>query len=340
MTRCANSASGQALPYANDGVLGEFSRHRRFNNPIARDLMRDTDTRDIGLKIANCANTIKAQVLLQEELPPEVNLKAAHVCNARLCPFCEWRRSRVWRKRLYSGIEALYAEQPKRIGLFLTLTVRNCPLEHLGETLDHMNKSWKRFTKRSFFPSEYYFRRTEITVGSLTGTGGLNAHPHFHVLLFVKPSYFSHGYVKQLEWQKQWMDAARLDYVPVVDVRRAKSSSGSGSNTSSDARSAVVEAAKYSTKATALLELGDAIGEFHRQLRHRRLFAVSKALQKYIKAGDVSDAEMMDNDSKPLPQGAEAIDVFAQWFEDTQDYVITEVSEPSMSRSLPSSAGL
>ena len=66
MTRCANTASGSALPYANDGVFGEFSRHRRFNNPIARDLMRDTDTRDIGQKIANCALTIKARVVLQE----------------------------------------------------------------------------------------------------------------------------------------------------------------------------------------------------------------------------------------------------------------------------------
>ena len=131
--------------------------------------MRDTDTRDIGLKIANCANRIKAQVLVQDGLKPEVNLKAAHVCNARLCPFCEWRRSRVWRKRLYGGLEALYADQPKLIGLFLTLTVRNCPLTELGDTLDHMNASWRRFTARSFFPADYWFRRTEITVGSVTG---------------------------------------------------------------------------------------------------------------------------------------------------------------------------
>jgi plasmid rolling circle replication initiator protein Rep len=294
----------------------------------------------VGQKIANCALTIKARVVLQEGLKPETNLSAARVCNTRLCPFCEWRRSRVWRKRLYGGLSGFYEDHPKRIGLFLTLTVRNCLLEDLGQTLDDMNAGWNRFIKRSFFPTEFWFRRTEITVGTSTGTGPLFAHPHFHALLLVRPDYFSRNYVKQLEWQKQWMDSARLDYAPVVGVQRAKTKSQSGCSTSEAARSAVVEAAKYSTKATALMELGDAIGEFHRQLRNRRLYAVSRPLSKYIKAGEIAAAEMMDDDSKPLPQGAEAIDVLAQWFEDTQDYVITDMSDPPMSRSLPSSAGL
>ena len=99
MPRSANSTARQAPPHANDGVLGKFSRHRQFNTPISRDLMLDAGTRDIGRKIANCAHTIKADVLLHPELQPEVNLKAAHVCNTRLCPFCEWRRTRVWRRR-------------------------------------------------------------------------------------------------------------------------------------------------------------------------------------------------------------------------------------------------
>jgi len=38
----------------------------------------------------------------------------------------------------------------------------------------------------------------------------------------VKPSYFSHGYVTHAEWVKRWREAARLDYDPIVDVRRVK----------------------------------------------------------------------------------------------------------------------
>lgn len=290
--------------------------------------MRDADTRDVGRKIANCALRLRAQVILQEEHKPEVNLQAARLCNARLCPFCEWRRTRAWRRRLYSGLDAFFEEHPKHVGVFLTLTVKNCPLTELGQTLDDMNRAWKRMKMRSFFPTDYWFRRTEVTIGSSHPMEETKAHPHFHVLLLVKPSYFGKGYVKQTEWQKQWMDSARLDYPPVVDVRRATSSSKTGSTTSKDARSAVVEAAKYTTKATELLELGDATGEFHRQLRKRRLIAVSRPLSAYLKAGDVTAEEMLDVDTKPLPPGAEAIDVIADWFEDTNEYVITEFPLP------------
>ena len=87
-----------------------------------------------------------------------------------------------------------------------------------------------------------------------------------------------------------------------------------------------MEAAKYATKATALMELGSAISEFHWQLRGKRLYACSSALSKYIRSGDISPDEMMDNDSKPLPEGTSSVDVFAQWFEDSSEYLITHCS--------------
>ena len=286
--------------------------------------MLDPETRDIGLRIANCANTIRADVLLHEELEPEVNLKAAKVCNARLCPFCEWRRTRAWRARLHQGLEALYGDQPKLRGVFLTLTVRNVPLGQLGEQLDEMNKAWKRLTDRSFFPTSLWFRRTEVTVSATPGGSGYMAHPHFHVLLMVKPSYFSHGYVKQSTWTKEWMDSARLDYVPVVDVRATKGNSSDGSSSASSAKNAVLEAAKYAAKATDLMELGPAITELHHQLYRKRLYARSKELGKYIKSGDISPEEMMDNTSKPLPEGTTCVPVVAQWFEDANEYLIVD----------------
>lgn len=286
--------------------------------------MLDAETREIGRKIANCALTLKADVLLHEDLEPEVNLKAARLCNTRLCPFCEWRRTRAWRRRLHDGLNALYADQPKLRGVFLTLTVRNVPLSQLADQLDEMNRAWKRLQQRSVFPTSLWFRRTEVTVGSTTGGSGYMAHPHFHVLLMVKPSYFSHGYVKQSTWQKEWMDSARLDYVPVVDVRSAKQNSTGGSGPAGDAKSAVLEAAKYAAKATELMELGPAIKELYHQLHRKRLYATSSELRKYIKAGDISAEEMMDNDAKSLPEGTDCVPVVAQWFEDAKEYLIVD----------------
>ena len=327
MPRSCNSEAGLAPPSHNFDVLGSFSRHRQYNSPISRHLMLDTDTRDIGQKIANCALTLKADVIIHPELQPEVNLKAAQVCNTRLCPFCEWRRTRVWRKRLYGGLGALLEEQPKLRGVFLTLTVRNVPLDRLGDQIEEMNQAFSRLRQRAFWPTPYWFRRTEVTVGGLPGGAGYSAHPHFHVLLLVKPSYFSHGYVKQLQWQKEWMTAAKLDYAPIVDVRSAKAKSTDGSDRSGSAAGAVLEAAKYAAKATDLMELGPAISELHRQLRYRRLYALSKELTKYVKGGEVQDDEMLDDDEKPLPPGVEKAEVLARWFEDTQDYQIVDISQ-------------
>ena len=254
-----------------------------------------------------------------------MNLKAARVCNTRLCPFCEWRRTRVWRGRLTDGLSRLYADKPKLRGVFLTLTVRNSRLEDLGQTLTDMNRAWDRLARRRSFPTSYWFRRTEVTITGIPGTDGYSAHPHFHVLMLVKPSYFSHGYIRQTEWQKQWMDAARLDYAPIVDVRSAKKNSSAGSSTEENTRAAVLEAAKYASKATQLMELGPAITELHWQLRGRRLYALSKDLRAYIKDGDISSEELMDDASKPLPEGTERMELVAQWFEDSNEYLITEL---------------
>ena len=124
------------------------------------------------------------------------------------------------------------------------------------------------------------------------------------------------------------MDSARLNYAPVVDVRSAKKKNGSTSSSSENAKGAVLEAAKYAAKATDLLELGESVSELHWQLKNKRLYSVSRELNKYIKSGDISPDEMMDNDAKPLPEGTERVEVIAQWFEDTREYLITDVLTP------------
>ena len=94
--------------------------------------------------------------------------------------------------------------------------------------------------------------------------------------------YFSHGYVKQTEWQNSWMMSARLNYAPVVDVRRGKPSSSSGGATSSDTVAATLEVSKYSTKGTDLIGMGSSLPEYHRQMKGLRLSASSASLKPYL----------------------------------------------------------
>jgi hypothetical protein len=145
-------------------------------------------------------------------------------------------------------------------------------------------------------------------------------HPHLHCLLLVRPSYWSREYVKQLRWQQAWQMAARLDYPPVVDVRRAKAKPAHESHAHGDAVSAVVEAAKYASKATDLLALGGALPALHHELRGVRLYGVSKPLQQFVKASDPNVEDMLDVSPAMPTDQSPYLSATAQWFDDVQEY--------------------
>ena len=307
-------------------VLEPFTKHRRFNAPIARELAKDTETAWLARRIANCSSRIALDIEVPDGFDPKAHLKGAKVCNARLCPFCEWRRTKAWRRRLITGLEQFHGVNPTWRAVFLTLTVKNCRLGDLRTTLKDMQAGWNRFRGLSFFPSSYWFKRTEITVGAGPAgspflNGGYTAHPHFHVLLLVPPSYFGKRYVKQSEWQKQWQMAMRLDYPPVIDIRSAKTKSTNGSSAIDASRDAAVEAAKYASKATQLLELGEALTEFHFQTQNVRYYSVSRDLKEFISAGDVKISEMMDESNPDANGDVPMLNGIAQWFEDSQEYL-------------------
>ena len=316
--------AGKAPSRLNGGPLEPFTRHRVWNTPIHRELCRNPETVDVGRAIANCATRIAVSVAIQDGVPPTTYLKGAQLCNKRLCPFCEWRRTRAWRARLHRGLSEYLEAFPKHRALFLTLTVRNCPLEGLREQVREMNSAWNRMTKCGFFPTEFWFRRTEVTLAYTPGNASCMAHPHFHALLLVKPSYFSHSYVKQSEWQKQWQMAGRLDYQPVVDVRVAKDHSKSGGSATDDIKRSVVEAAKYVTKGSQLMELGRDIVPLHFQLKGLRMYALSRQLSRYVQEADPANFELLDS-LPALPAGVPVLDGTAQWFEDTQEYLFTSL---------------
>jgi plasmid rolling circle replication initiator protein Rep len=326
-------------PRVIEDPLAKFTKHRRFNAPITQALMSDSETRDIGRAIANCALRLAVDIPLEGDALGEPLLRGAKVCNRRLCPFCEWRRTRVWRARLIEGLNAFGAEMPNWSGVFLTLTVTNCQMHELRDTITHMHESLRRLTKTAVWPTDLWLRRTEITV-SLSGSASPSAksadsteplppsggrrvqsvHPHIHCLLLVKPSYWSHGYVKQLEWRKQWQMAARLDYPPVVDVRRAKAKHTDEHFHGVAPVSAVIEAAKYASKATDLIALGDQLPAFHREVKGLRLYGVSQSLQRYIAAGDITSAELLDTDQFPVPAITPAFSAVAEWIDSLQEY--------------------
>lgn len=335
--------------------LASFALHRGYSSRIRSVLCRNPHTAEAGVRMNACARRLG--VLLEERPGDQLkaHLEDARLCQLRACPFCEWRKVRAWRARILKACEEVRTDYPKMRPLMLTLTVKNCPVDELSHTLDRMNNAWRLLSRRRWFPSDLWFRRTEVSLGrpsdgpgdvpappsedgddghlendptalsaALTGgVGGVNggrlwAHPHFHVLMWVRPSYWGRDYIKQRDWATYWAEALHADYLPVIDVRKAYADRGGREPEVPDV-DAACEAAKYITKATDMLALGDELPDFLDQLRGRRMVAVSRRLRQYMKAEDISEAELMDP-CPVLDRKAEWAYAIAQWVEDTSTY--------------------
>ena len=152
----------------------------------------------------------------------------------------------------------------------MTLTVKNCPITELRDTLKAMNKGFQRMVQRKVWPAEGWLRSTEVTRGRRG-----DAHPHFHCLLMVRASYFSHGYIRQSEWKQLWRECMRLDYNPVLDTRSVRE----GDNP----MQLVPELLKYVTKESDMVADQEWFLELTRQLHKMRAIATGGVLKSYLK---------------------------------------------------------
>ena len=118
------------------------------------------------------------------------------------------------------------------------------------------------------------------------------------------------------------MDAARLDYPPVVDVRRAKSNCSPGGSTIDQSRSAALEASKYATKATDLIAMGSSLGTYHYAVKGLRLTAASTSLKPYLSDTPISTDQLLDVE---VVDEAETVKGKALWFEDVQEYLFSDI---------------
>ena len=316
-------ASGTARAASNlHNPLDSLNRHRRFNRAVAMCLHRDPLTRDTALAIANCARRLSLEFSLENDQLGPPHIVSGLLCNRRLCPFCEWRRARIWRARLIKGLEAYHLDHKKSTAIFLTLTVKNCQIYELRNTIQQMHSAFKRLTLIKGFPGQAWFRRTEVTCNKGLKLGspllGSSLHPHIHALLLVRPSYWSRDYWPQLKWQQEWQMAARLDYNPVVDIRKAKANRDSGTSRQHMGITPMLEAAKYTTKATDLLSLDGLLPAFNAELKNLRLYGVSGRLRQYVNSEQPDPENLLD--SSLAHTDVQTFSAVASWFDSIQEY--------------------
>lgn len=231
-----------------------------------------------------------------------LRLREAHFCRVRHCPVCQWRRSLMWYARFQKALPEILGRYPNARWAFLTLTVRNCDITELRATISSMNAAWTRLTHRAEFRNVLgWIRTTEVTKGR-----DESAHPHFHCMLMLSPSYFGRGYITQARWAELWKECLRADYTPIVDVRIVRPKKASrealkASKTPLEASTeAIADAArevlKYAVKPADMLGGGNGnewFLELTRQVHHLRFIASGGALKDALREDEETEEDLI-----------------------------------------------
>lgn len=268
--------------------------HRGQADDVGGIYARAVEFERLAARMGVCAGLLLFRwVSTPETGETRLRLREAHFCRVRHCPVCQWRRSLMWQARFYQALPSIVERYPKARWLFLTLTVRNCAIDELGATLTAMNEAWHRLIKRrEFAPVLGWVRTTEVT----RGDDG-SAHPHFHALLMVPPSWFTRDYVKHARWIELWGKCLRVSYAPSVDIRTVKAAVSDAEQTQATAtiqalRGAVAETLKYSTKPSDMTADDAWFLELTRQTRRRRFVATGGVLKDVLMVDRETDEDL------------------------------------------------
>lgn len=229
--------------------------------------------------------------LLFNIVESKLKLKQAKFCRVRHCPVCQWRRSLLWLARFFTFLPGIEAMHPTYKWIALTLTVRNCAVRDLRETLKSMNAGWRRMIERKMWPAQGFVRTTEVTRAK-DGT----AHPHFHALLLVKSTYFNgKKYISREKWTEYWRSCAQLNYHPQVWVEKVKPR-GRNKDTGEAVKKAVRETLKYSVKPADMMVNPRWLGQLTDQLHKLRFISTGGILKDCVKAGEEKNDELVHLD--------------------------------------------
>ena len=183
-----------------------------------------------------------------------------------------------------------------------------------AKALEIKYDSEPRITAQMWRDRKKYYQARGLGIGDANPNFD-RYHPHFHVLLMVKSSFFTTGYIRQGKWTDIWRDCMKLDYRPQVDVRTIKPND----TRKTDAlTSAISETMKYPVKPDSLkLAEFDAMDVEQKErivqatitmcrvLRSRRLVRFGGAFlkaRKELKQDDVEEGDLIGVDGDPVPE--------------------------------------
>lgn len=290
-----------------------WDKHRGNADKVQHHYATDAEFVNHSRRVSVCSQLLEFK--LSEDVKSQagemkLKLAGARFCRVRHCPVCQWRRSLMWKAKAYKVLPEILKAYPKHRWLFVTLTQKNCEIGELRQTLQEMNRSFRRMTTRKLWPADGWLRSTEVTLGR-----NRTAHPHFHCLLMVKASYFSRNYIRQDDWVKLWRSCAKLDYNPVMDVQAVKRGTAP--------MQLVPELLKYCTKESDLVADRGWFLELTRQMHKLRCISTGGVLKDYLQALEAEPEDLIGQDEEELAKPDDP-SLYFQWKRREKKYKLRE----------------
>jgi plasmid rolling circle replication initiator protein Rep len=286
-----------------------WDRHRSTAELVER-LYLDSDFDHYSKRIAECSQVLSfGLVPVDEEI--KLKLRSTRSCRIKHCPVCLWRRSLMWKSKAHKLLPTVIKDYPKHRWIFLTLTLKNMPIVDLNSSLKLMKTGFERLSQVKAFPADGWIKSLEVTRG-LDGS----AHPHYHCLLMVKPSYFSHGYIKHGEWMAMWKKAMRFDYDPRVDIRVV--------DDTQNLLEAIPELLKYTTKPAHLTADKDWLVEYTHQMQNVRCISTGGILKKYLKELEKEPDDLIGKDDDGEEVKDDETRLSFSWRTETKKYKLVK----------------
>lgn len=218
----------------NLGILedgkNDWKKKKELNMSLAESFLRLSNREENRLirnslinkhfLLKNCSNYLS----FLETTDGGKKLIDARFCRIRLCPMCTWRRTKKVFAQVSRIIKEINADNEKEY-LFLTLTCKNVTGENLKQQIKDLLQSFKRMMDGNSNIKKMckgYFRGLEVTYNKDENT----YHPHIHCIICINKSYFkSKNYISQKRWCEIWKHYLKVDYEPIVHIKKFKDSS-------------------------------------------------------------------------------------------------------------------
>jgi plasmid rolling circle replication initiator protein Rep len=293
-----------------------WDSHRAIADTV-QNLYRSARLDKYADRIQTCGKLLEFALRSDDQGDVGIKLQSAHFCRVRHCPVCQWRRSMKWQAKMFSAIPGITQAYPTHRWIFVTLTVRNCDLVDLRNTVMGMNKAFKRLSELKAFPAIGWIKSLEVTRNPETN----QAHPHFHCLMLVESKYFGgRNYIKQEEWRSLWQRCMRVDYLPVVNVKAVKPKKNKLTGELDDIGQAIVETLKYSVKEEDLVANEDWLVELTTQLHKTRAIAIGGVLKNFLKEESDDDDLIHVEEKEEIEIEENKINIFFGWREVVKRY--------------------